>query len=89
MIAIISGGRLLRAVAVELIRRRPRIEGDSPPAAAGELEGIRDAIEGVVARLDRMEDERDFYKELLDSPGTRREIQAPAVKEEASGTGSA
>ena len=85
--AIISVGRTVRAVAVESIRRRPLPE-DSPQGG-GELEGIRGAIDGVIDRLDRLEEERDFYKDLLDSPGTRREIPPPAVEEDASDTGPA
>ena len=85
MVAIISVGRTVRAVIVESIRRRPlpELEGDSSQSA-GELSGIREALEGVIDRLDRMEEERDFYKELLDSPGTRREISPPPVEEDAS-----
>lgn len=47
------------------------------------MEGIREAIEGVNARLDRMEEEQDFYKELLELPRTRREISASAAEEDA------
>ena len=78
----------MRAVTVELIRRRPlpEIEGDSSPSA-GELSGTREALEGVIQRLDRMEEERDFYKELLDSSGTRREISPPPAEEDTSDVG--
>ena len=82
MAAIISVGRTVRAVAVESIRRRPLPEGDSPESRR-ELEGVRDALEGVISRLDRLEEERDFYKDLLDLPGTRREISPPAEEEDA------
>ena len=78
----------MRAVVVELIRRRPQPEGDSLQGG-GELKGIRDLMDGVLVRLDRLEEERDFYKDLLDSPGTRREIQAPAAEEDAVDTGPA
>ncbi len=78
----------MRAVAVELIRRRPKLEADSPQGG-GELEGIRAAMDGVLGRLDRLEEERDFYKDLLDSPGPHREIQAPAAEENADDIGRA
>ena len=85
MTVIITIGSLLRMSIVESIRRgRLReVEVDSP-RGGGKLEGIRDAIDGVIGRLERLEEERDFYKDLLDSPGTRREIPPPAVEEDAS-----
>ncbi len=61
----------VRVVVVESIRRR------------GELDGLRDAIEGATVRLDRLEEERDFYKDLLDLPETRRAISPTAVEEDA------
>ena len=60
----------VRVVVVESIRRRARLEGDLPPGG-GELDGLRDAIEDAIVRLDRLEEERDFYKDLLDLPATR------------------
>lgn len=68
----------VRVVVVESIRRRARLEGDLPPGR-GELDGLRDAIEGATVRLDRLEEERDFYKDLLDLP----EISPSAVEEDA------
>ncbi len=82
LVAIVSVGRTVRAVLVESIRRRPLPEGDSPDAS-GELAGFREAMDGVIGRLERLEEERDFYKELLDSPGVRREISPPAAEEDA------
>ena len=70
----------MRAVTVELIRRRPQLEGDSPQGGE-ELDQIRDVVGGVVGRLERLEEERDFYKDLLESPRTRREIRPPSVEE--------
>ena len=71
----------VRVVVVESIRRRTRLEEDLPPGR-GELAGLRDAIEGATVRLDRLEEERDFYKNLLDLPETRRAISPSAVEEE-------
>jgi len=89
LVIVVSTGRTVRLVVLESIRRRRHreLEGDSPHG--GELEGIRDAIDGVIGRLERLEEERDFYKDLLDSPGTRREIPPPAVEEDASDPGPA
>ncbi len=90
VIAIITVGVviLMNTFGVELLRRLPppELKADSSPDRA-ELEGIRDAIDGVIGRLERLEAERDFYKDLLDSPGTRREIPPPALEEDASDTG--
>ena len=72
----------VRVVVVESIRRRTRLEEDSPPGR-GELDGLRDAIEGAIVRLDRLEEERDFYKDLLDLPETRRATPPSAVEEDA------
>ncbi len=80
IVAIVSGGRLVRAVTVELIRRRPQLEGDSPQGGE-ELDQIRDVVGGVVGRLERLEEERDFYKDLLDSPQTRPGIRPPSAEE--------
>jgi len=68
----------VRVVVVESIRRRARLEGDSP-LGGRELDGLRDAIEGATVRLDRLEEERDFYKDLLDLPETRRAISPSAA----------
>ena len=88
LVLVVSIGRTVRVAIVESIRRRPPLEGDSPHGS-GELDGVRDAIDGVIGRLQRLEEERDFYKDLLDSSGTRREIGPPASKEDDSDTGSA
>ena len=66
----------MRAVTVELIRRRPQPEGDSRRGGE-ELEQMREVVGGVVGRLERLEEERDFYKDLLDTPQTRPEISPP------------
>ena len=73
---------------VESIRRRPLAEGDSPRGGR-ENDGIREAMDGVLGRLERLEEERDFYRDLLDSPGARRKISSPAEEEDAANTGPA
>jgi len=35
-------------------------------------------------RLERLEEERDFYRDLLDSPGVPRKIQPPDPGKQAS-----
>ncbi len=63
-----------------MIRRRPQPEGDSLQGGE-QLDEIRDVVGGVIGRLERLEEERDFYKDLLESPETRREIRPPSVEE--------
>ncbi len=72
----------VRVVVVESVHRRARLEGDLPPGG-GEVDGLRDAIEGAIVRLDRLEEERDFYKDLLDLPERRRAISPSAVEDDA------
>ena len=78
----------VRVVVVESISRRTTLEGDLPPGG-GELDALRDAIEGATVRLDRLEEERDFYDDLLDLPETRRAISPSAVEEDAADNGPA
>ena len=72
----------VRLVVVESIRRRAGPEGDLTPGRR-ELDGLHDAIEGAIVRLDRLEEERDFYKDLLDLPEARRAISPSAEEEDA------
>ncbi len=63
-------------------RRPPR--GDLPQGGRAELERIRDTVDDLGGRLARLEEERDFYKELLDSPRRRDAISPPNVEADAS-----
>jgi hypothetical protein len=69
LIALIStAGKVLTE------RRRPPLppppsdRGGLPP---GEAERMREAVEELAERVGRLEEERDFYRELLDSPRRR------------------
>ena len=67
--------------------RRPRRDprGDLPRGGArAELERIRETVDDLGGRLLRLEEERDFYKELLDSPRSRGTISPPDMGEDAS-----
>lgn len=67
--------------------RRPRRDprGGLPQGGArAELERIRETVDDLGGRLVRLEEERDFYKELLDSPGRRGAISPPDTVEDAS-----
>ncbi len=48
----------------------------------GEAEAILGAIGEVVSRVERLEEERDFYRELLESSDVRKEIQPHGAAEE-------
>lgn len=53
------------------------LPGKTPSAEPRELERIRDTMDDLSGRLERLEVERDFYKDLLDAPGGRRAIPPP------------
>jgi hypothetical protein len=59
-----------------LSRRAERIErpSEAPQLLPGEVERIREAVEELNGRVVRLEEERDFYKALLDSPERQREL---------------
>jgi hypothetical protein len=59
-------------------------QGELPKGGRAELERIRDTVDDLGGRLMRLEEERDFYKELLDSPGKRGVISSPDMEEDAS-----
>ena len=86
-IVTIGGVIVLNTFGVQLLNRLPRreLKSDSPGEGA-ELEGVHDLMAEMSGRLERLEEERDFYKNLLDPPGPRREIRAPIVEGDASDT---
>lgn len=51
-----------------------KVKGDLPAAGTESLQRMVDDLGG---RVERLEEERDFYKDLLDAPGRRREISPP------------
>ncbi len=79
---------IISTVGKVLSDRRPRREaqGDLPKDAHEELGRIRDTVDDLSGRLGRLEEERDFYKDLLESPGRRRGISPPDMEEDASDT---
>ena len=74
---------LISTVGKVLSDRRPRreLKGSSPELGRGELEGIREAMDDLSERLGRLEEERDFYRNLLEAPERPREIRPPEVEE--------
>ena len=85
--AIITGGftvyTTVRAVLRHLSEGR-KFQGDSAQRRGGELERTVDDLSG---RLARLEEERDFYKDLLESPGKAHQIPPRAIEEDVSDTG--
>ena len=54
-----------------------------PPAAAStsdDVAALREAVGDLGTRLHRLEEERDFYKELLEAPPKARSLQAPNIE---------
>lgn len=70
---------LITTVGKVLSDRSQRVQprGGTPKLAPGETEDIRQALDDLSGRVIRLEEERDFYKELLDAPARQREIPPP------------
>ena len=70
---------LISTVGKVLSRRGPKLppQGDARRLAPGEVEDIRQTLDELSNRLVRLEEERDFYKELLDAPERRRALSDP------------
>lgn len=66
-----------KVVSRRLDREKPR--GASDQVEPGEVERIRETLDDLNGRVVRLEEERDFYKELLESPEKRRELQRPRM----------
>ncbi len=84
---IITGGITLPitvgAVLKHLSKRR-KLQGASDQRSHGEFERTVDDLSGRVARL---EEERDFYKDLLESPVRLQQLRLGAMEEDVSDTG--
>lgn len=60
----------------KIVARSQRVVGSKKGVSQlgpGEIEGLRDSIEELSGRLLLLEEERDFFKDLMESP-TRREL---------------
>jgi len=59
-------------------RRRPlRLPGESFQVDTEELRRIGDTITQLSSRVERLEEERDFYKDLLEPPAGSRTLTPP------------
>ena len=72
LVVISAVGRIIVA------RRRPLpLPGESFQLDAEELHRVRDTIADLGTRLERLEEERDFYKDLLEPPPRRSTLPPP------------
>ena len=61
-------------------RARPELPGSAHPLPPAELEAMREAMDDLGARLGRLEEERDFYRDLLESPERPLSIRPPTME---------
>ncbi len=62
---------------IERQRRSARLPGESIQVDSEELRRIGDMITDLSGRVERLEEERDFYKDLLEPPSGSRELPPP------------
>jgi len=72
LVLISTAGKVLS----QRIPRERRGEALPGPTVA-DVEGIREALDELNGRVVRLEEERDFYKALLESPEHRRSLKGP------------
>jgi hypothetical protein len=59
--------------------REPKV-GD-PQLSPGEIDRVRESLDDLSGRVGRLEEERDFYKQLLDVPPEQRGLPSPSGKD--------
>ncbi len=69
LVFISTVGRIIAAR-----RRPPPLPGDSFQMNAEELHRVRDTIADLNGRVEILEEERDFYKDLLEPPAASRSL---------------
>jgi len=82
---------LITTIGKVLSDRSARVEPpvNPPKLGQGEPDGILQALDDLNGRVVRLEEERDFYKELLDAPARQRGLPPPGTPGNDSGaTGS-
>ena len=67
---------VLAGAVVRLTARRDARLSEPPDASREELRAVREQLEEMSTRLARLEEERDFYRELLDAPDRERLLDA-------------
>jgi hypothetical protein len=70
---------VLISTAAKIIERRRRspLPGESIQVDTEELHRIADTITDLSGRVERLEEERDFYKDLLEPPSGSRGLPPP------------
>jgi hypothetical protein len=65
---------LISTVGKVLSSRGGRIQSppEHPRLPPGQIERVREELEALSERVGRLEEERDFYRELLEHPGRKR-----------------
>ena len=52
-------------------------KGAGPQLSPGEIDRVRESLDDLSGRVGRLEEERDFYKQLLDTPPEQRGLPSP------------
>ena len=80
LVGIVTAGGIVTTIvkaisAAHSRRRAPELKAAAPPGGSGEIEALREAIDHMSGRVTHLEEERDFYKELLEPPKARGAIK--------------
>ena len=71
IILISTVGKIIQ----ERVKRVPPPQ--APPLPPPEVQELRDTLDGMDERLARLEEERDFYRALLDDPRRKEGLPSP------------
>ena len=73
---------LITTIGKVLSDRSARVEppANLPKLGQGEADGMLQALDDLNGRVVRLEEERDFYKELLDAPARQRGLPPPETR---------
>ena len=77
IIVFIATAAALTFVRIIERRRRPTLPGESVQVDTEELHRIAETITDLSGRVERLEEERDFYSDLLEPPSSSRELPPP------------
>lgn len=91
LVAIVTAGGIITTIVKTVgsaFARPPHAKpiAAPPQAEPAEVALLREVVDQVSGRVAHLEEERDFYKDLLESPGARAALRAPDVQKGASDT---